>query len=610
MSLRPDDRASRSRSKSPGRSRDRSRSRSNVRVPEAPQPPSAVEYPRAPEDGDVYGNGMAAERPSYFRQASYPPPAGGVPYPQDDDAGGFPSMPAHPEDDLAYGDPLPSPRPVSRHATFPEGPYGPQSAQIPTWPADPSPPSAPYQYRTEPVTSGSRSNSYQYKYADPPENITYTARPQGVTRSASYTATPRDDAPQQLPRNYPSKTYEKDARFVEMKPESESRDGKASKSKKTARLSLDTRDAGGLGSRMDRLSVSGDRPDVAGIGNLPPPSPMLEAYHGTYQQLSPMPLALRPKDEDDLSDLELSAPAASRSVGFANESTERSSRNDKLAQDAAKKKVKKSVSVYDEDGDATKISEALTRHRGPDTKVICDLLPFLSHDNIVYLKKSYKKQVKVSGKGVNLAKHLKTKLDGHLSKIAYVTALGRWESEGYWANFWYQSHNSRRELLIESLMGRTNAEIWNIKDEFKDKKYADDLVGCMERELKPDKFRTTVLMVLEERRQEEQDPYPPEYRSRDVEMLYQAISAPKGGESTMLEIVVRRSDSHLREVLKMYEKMYGENLARAALKKSSNLVVSLTCLSNRPPHPREGMSTDHLPPPSPRAKSSPTSSTA
>jgi hypothetical protein len=192
----------------------------------------------------------------------------------------------------------------------------------------------------------------------------------------------------------------------------------------------------------------------------------------------------------------------------------------------------------------------------------------------MYLRKEYKKQVKVQGKGVNLSKHLKTKLTGNVGKVAYVTALGRWESEGYWANFFYQSHSSRRELLIESLMGRTNAEIWNIKDEFKDKRYADSLVKCMEQELKMDKFRTAVLMVLEERRQEEQDVYPVEYRNRDVEKLHQALTAPKGGESTMLEIIVRRSDAHLREVLRTYERMYQDNFPRAALKKSNNLVVS------------------------------------
>lgn len=319
---------------------------------------------------------------------------------------------------------------------------------------------------------------------------------------------------------------------------------------------------------MDRLSVSGNRPDLSAMGGggvLPPPSPMLEAYRGTYQQMSPMPLALRPQDDDDLDDLEPLSPALSRG----------GSKHDKLAGDAARQKEKKRVKLYDPEEDAKTISKALSRSK-IDGTAICEVLPGLSHDQIMELRKEYKKQVKVQGKGVNLSKHIKTKLTGNFGKAAYVTALGRWESEGYWANFFYQSHNSRRELLVESLMGRTNAEIWNIKDEFKDKRYSDDLVKCMEKELKMDKFRTAVLMALEERRQEEQDVYPVQYRDRDVEMLHKAITAKQGGESAMLEIIVRRSDAHLREVFKTYQATYQENFPRAALKKSNNLVVSPT----------------------------------
>ena len=277
-------------------------------------------------------------------------------------------------------------------------------------------------------------------------------------------------------------------------------------------------------------------------------------------------MILRPKDdEDELDMLEPLSPAVTRSTG----------REDKLSRDAhgGKSKTKKSVVVHDSEDEAKTLSKALSG-RTVDTAVIIDTLPTMSHDQIAFLVREYKKQVKVQGKGVNLSKHIKTKISGNFGKAAYVTALGRWESEGYWANFFYQSHSSRRELLIEALMGRTNGEIWNIKDEFKDKRYSDNLVKCMEQELKMDKFRTAVLMVLEERRQEEQDVYPVEYRNRDVEMLHKALTASKGGESTMLEIIVRRSDSHLRAVLQTYERMYQENFSKAALKKSNNMVVS------------------------------------
>ncbi|KAI7125834.1 Annexin, partial [Hortaea werneckii] len=265
---------------------------------------------------------------------------------------------------------------------------------------------------------------------------------------------------------------------------------------------------------------------------------------------------------DDLSDLELLSSQGSRDGRKS---------KDKLARDAERGKEKKRVVLYDAEGDATKIAKALSHHK-IDSDPIIDILPGLSHDDMWALRKEYKKQVKIQGKGINLPKHLKVKLAGNFGKAAYVTALGRWESEGYWANFWYQSHGSRRELLIESLMGRTNLEIRNIKDEFNDKRYADDLVRCMEQELKMDKFRTAVLMALEERRQEDQDVFPVEYRTRDVQILHQALSAKQGGESAMLEIIVRRSDAHLRDVLRMYESTYRENFARAALRKSNNLV--------------------------------------
>ena len=201
------------------------------------------------------------------------------------------------------------------------------------------------------------------------------------------------------------------------------------------------------------------------------------------------------------------------------------------------------------------------------------------------LRSQYKKLVKIGPdkRGVNIAKHIRLRLkdeDPVLMKACYATALGKWEAEAYWANFWYQGDKTRRELLIESLMGRTNDEIRKIKDAFSDKKYKDSLVQCMKTELKEDKFKKAVLLVLEERRMEDRDGYgrllPIDRRlvEDDVEALYKAVRAEKGGETAMIQIVVLRSDEHLREVLKLYEKVCRSNFARDALQKSGNLVVS------------------------------------
>ncbi|KAI9652795.1 MAG: hypothetical protein M1821_007793 [Bathelium mastoideum] len=361
----------------------------------------------------------------------------------------------------------------------------------------------------------------------------------------------------------------------------------------------------GLTPRMDRLSVSGNRPDMHNImpGALPPGSPMLEAYHGTYQSISPMPSPMMLPDDhnsdSDLDDFEPLSPHAplptpeqfaagasrpksgrhrsSSSVSFATSDAAISSSGGTVKSSAAKaaaakaSAAKKRVQLYDAEADAHALISALG-HRTADAGPLIDILPRLSHDQVMELRNEYKRRCKVQGRGINIAKHIKLKTSGNFGKFCYVTALGRFESEAYWANFWYQSHGSRRELLIESLMGKTNAEVRLIKESFRDKRYSDSLVRCMDKELKADKFRTAVLLALEEKRQEEADVYSAEQVVRDAEKLHECLKRREGGESAMLQIVVLRSDAHLREVLRAYERRFGENFARAALKKSNNLV--------------------------------------
>jgi len=357
---------------------------------------------------------------------------------------------------------------------------------------------------------------------------------------------------------------------------------------------------------LDRLSVSGSRPDINAIvgggggggSGLPPPSPLLEAYKGTWQTMATMPSPMvRPYDDEDLDDLPPLSPRVSRTSvnireraeSFTRRSPERrvslreasperrvSRREASPERVSVTTKNKKKVSMYAggaAEEDAKDIAEELSRSN-PDVKILIDILPTLSHDQILELRASYKHVAKVQGRGINLAKHIKLKTAGNFQKICYVTALGRWESEGYWANYWYQSNSARRELLIEALMGRSNGEIRSIKDSFKDSRYNHSLTRCMDKELKADKFRSAVLMALEERRQDESDVWPTEYKNRDADTLYEALRRRDGGESAILQIVVTRSNAHLRDVLKIYERKYEGNFAKDALKKSNNLVVS------------------------------------
>ncbi|KAF4462217.1 annexin XIV [Fusarium albosuccineum] len=301
-----------------------------------------------------------------------------------------------------------------------------------------------------------------------------------------------------------------------------------------------------------------------------PPSPMLESYYGTYQACSPMPSPLLISSQypnDDSKALEALSPLGSDNEG---DSKRRSRR----------------ARFHDPEDITTQLAQALKGSRRPDTAPLIEILPSLTHDQVMELRAEYKRLVKTGSerKGVNVAKHIRARLkdeDPLLMKACYSVALGMWESEAYWANFWYQGDKTRRELLIESLMGRTNGEIHLIKDAFTDKKYDNSLTKCMKEELKEDKFKKAVLLVLEERRMEEYDHYGRQLQldyglvDQDVADLRRAVRSEKGSETAMINIIVQRSDSHLRAILQEYERQFRANFARDALKKSGNLVGEL-----------------------------------
>ena len=326
----------------------------------------------------------------------------------------------------------------------------------------------------------------------------------------------------------------------------------------------------GLRGGMHSLSVSTGHHGSASMSLANAPgSPLLESYHGTYQSISPMPSPL------------MIAATAHGDVNII-QALEPDSSSDSDSTSGGLRKKKRNARFHDPAEEAKILAVALRGDKkGPDVDPLIDILPGLTHDQMLDLRYEYKKIVKTGSekKGVNIAKHIKSRLkeeDPSLMKACYACALGKWESEAYWSNFWYQGEKSRRELLIESLMGRTNQEIREIKDGFADKKYKDSLQTCMRTELKEDKFKKAVLLVLEEKKQDDRPGYPLDRHlvEDDVRDLYKAVKSEKGGETAMINIIVVRNDAHLREVLRIYESTYRSNFPREMLKRSGNLVVS------------------------------------
>lgn len=329
--------------------------------------------------------------------------------------------------------------------------------------------------------------------------------------------------------------------------------------------------------RMSSLTVNTGRHSAHMSLSSAPPSPLLESYYGTYQSMSPMPSPLLLAADDPRMSDALEPLSPSLSDGESNG-----------------EKKRRRARFHDPVEDAARLAKALKGdHLPPDTEPLIEILPGMTHEQIMELRVEYKRLVKTGAerKGVNVAKHIRARLkdeDPILMKACYTVALGKWESEAYWANFWYHGDKTRRELLIESLMGRSNREIAEIKNAFSDKKYRDSLTLCMKTELKEDKFKRAVLIALDEKRMEDVDEYghqvpvDREVVQDDVEALYKAVRSERGGETAMIEIVVSRSDHHLKEVMRLYEKVIGSNFARDLLKKSGNLVVRAKILICEP----------------------------
>ncbi|KAH8686021.1 hypothetical protein BGZ60DRAFT_107141 [Tricladium varicosporioides] len=429
------------------------------------------------------------------------------------------------------------------------------SAYAQPYPTHASPPSGRTSY-AEPK---------KWEYAQPDDKLTYSKRQEVTTTYGGRPASPPGhysarDSHSRLSEGGYGSARSSSSKIVTVDPGSRRHDH----SPNPATLAAGAGAGAMLGARMHSLSVSTGNHGGASLSLANAPgSPLLEAYHGTYQSISPMPSPLlHASHHQDVNYIEPLSPLSS----------------DDDRRDG--KKSRRTARFHDPVDEAKILANALKgEKRAPDLAPLIEILPSLSHDQVLDLRVEYKRIVKTGGKGVNIAKHIKMRLkeeDLSLMKACYACALGKWESEAYWANFWYQGEKNRRELLIESLMGRTNREIEEIKEGFSDKKYKDSLEQCMVKELKEDKFKKAILLALRGKKMEERRGEGVDRRlvEDDVHDLHKAVSE-KGGETSMINIIVVRSDSHLREVLRVYEATYRGNFAREMLKKSGNLVGEL-----------------------------------
>ncbi|KAF8534221.1 hypothetical protein BDD12DRAFT_861546 [Trichophaea hybrida] len=393
-----------------------------------------------------------------------------------------------------------------------------------------------------------------------------------------------------------------------------------------------TSSGGGLSGKLENLSTLGipspGGPNIGSNGgsrpSLPPPSPALQPYHGTYQSISPMPSptfgpsspqfpaspSFATGRHQSHGSFSLGPPAypqkphqhssstSSQILGFHSRPSYHGesaspSYNPSFGPGGSGGKSPTFKPMggtsplappsrvsspsperqYNPAPDAAKLQQELKHtFTRPSPKPLIDILPTLTPSQLKALRAEYKSLYR----GVNLAKHIKSVFttSSPFGKVAFAVALGPYESEAWFANSWYQKKETRNELLIESLMGKSNKETAQIKSCFKDAKYNASLEKCVADELPANKFRIAVMAQLSCSRMEEDRPLDDAGIREDVTRLGNILErGSSGGETEMVGIIVTRSDRWLREMAAIYRQVYDRDLAKAIIKHSKNLAV-------------------------------------
>ncbi|PUU77786.1 hypothetical protein B9Z19DRAFT_1085557 [Tuber borchii] len=126
-------------------------------------------------------------------------------------------------------------------------------------------------------------------------------------------------------------------------------------------------------------------------------------------------------------------------------------------------------------------------------------------------------------------------------------------------------------------MGKSADEIRKIKAGFKDAKYLDSLEKVGRNELEVNKFRIAVLIQLEEVRMEESEEIKIDGVKEDVRRFGEVTEwkDARGGEITMIKILVDRSDRWIKEMAGQHKATHQRDLAKAVMRNSKNLVVHI-----------------------------------
>ncbi|KAJ3037793.1 hypothetical protein HDV00_001294 [Rhizophlyctis rosea] len=218
-----------------------------------------------------------------------------------------------------------------------------------------------------------------------------------------------------------------------------------------------------------------------------------------------------------------------------------------------------------------------------DEKVIIEILGFSTPDQAVQLAQAYKANF-----GVTLAEALDKELSGNFRRMCVALATSLADNDAIDLHEAMSGFGVNEELLIEILVGRSNAEVRAIMAAYKNL-YGKDLESAITKELSSD-LKRLFIVLLQAQRDETAQLLDVE---EDVESLFQAGKSKSHKDVyVFISILCNRSNTHLLQVFETYHRKHGmtvEELIRKDFKGDleKTLMALVHSIQNRPAHVAE-----------------------
>lgn len=192
---------------------------------------------------------------------------------------------------------------------------------------------------------------------------------------------------------------------------------------------------------------------------------------------------------------------------------------------------------------------------GTDEKTIIDVLTPLDAFQMDVLSRTYEQTV-----GRSLQKELDKELSSWLGYVLELLSMGPLQGDIWLLNRACKGAGTHEDLLTELLIGRTNEEIFLLKEGFR-RTYNKDLVATVRGELSM-KTERMFNMALTGTRDENPNVNHQQVQ-QDVEALYRAGPGKAGtDEIGICGILLQRSDQHLAAIAQAFPQRHRVTLSK------------------------------------------------